>query len=403
MKEEKRRKLQECKEEIRQIVENYINREVKGNQGQLKFLEGLVTGNVAVSIGITLRKDERFWNYLEEHFLKDREDMLSYFDGKKNLESFLRSPYGMHMGEIYEGFCPEFEVPPYLLLRKAQEVMEQACVYYVQLPREELDEEEFGENWKETERMVRPKTKKKEAYVEWLFSIAIYEIFLIEYGRSLPQRQEYPQDKEELEILEKLFPEIFCCRDEERLEIQIDEFCERAGRYYHRLMADMLRLFCEQCYFLHVVNLCAMLRIISLIEFVRVSRNLNSGTQRTKKGNRTALAEAMDLLFREAHWEKCYLFTDVQNSRNLDALARRFQSMYQSFRISPHLSGKEGWDKYGMGSLKNDMALHRYMGVVKERKLKGNTEEMEKELWEASMVFAQPVLRALDAIGGLKE
>lgn len=56
MKEEKRRKLQECKEEIRQIVENYINREVKGNQGQLKFLEGLVTGNVAVSIGITLRK-----------------------------------------------------------------------------------------------------------------------------------------------------------------------------------------------------------------------------------------------------------------------------------------------------------------------------------------------------------
>ncbi|MCI8997081.1 MAG: hypothetical protein HFI30_15640 [Lachnospiraceae bacterium] len=450
MKEEKRKRIEESRREIRHIVQNYVNREAKGNQGQLKFLEGLITGNLAVSIGITLRKDERFWNYLEDYFLKDHQDCLSYFDEKKNLEEFANSPYGMDTEKLYEGFCPGFPIPPYLLLRRAQEVMEQACVFYIQLPREELDEEEPDnekldeekldeeepdeeEIWEElfeepdeeevlkeeeelpealagkespeqkrkTQRRVRPKTKKKEAYVEWLFSIAIYEIFLIEYGRRLPKRRENPQDERELEALEKLYPEIFCYEDEEKLKEQIDEFWERAGKYYHKLQEDMLRLYCENCYFLHLIHLCAMLRVVAQIEFVRVSRNMSS--ENRKGRDMTALTEAVDFLHREARWKNCYLFTDVKNSRNLDAYAKRFRRMYQSFQISPHLSGEESWDEHIRKSLRNDRMLHQYLAVIRAGKRRRNPEELERELWMTSIEFAQPVIKALDAIGGLKE
>ncbi|MCI8417524.1 MAG: hypothetical protein HFI33_08550 [Lachnospiraceae bacterium] len=425
MKEEKRRKIEACTRKVREIVETYIDKEARGNTGQLKFLNGLLTGNLAVSIGITLKKDFRFWNYLENNFLKDRESMFSYFDNQKNLEEFARSPYVVGLENACVDFSSELEMPPYLLLRRAQEVMEQECISYLRTSRESEDEIEFlgedeeeqvenrgtdreseethGEKKEVKKRKVRKGTRKKEAYVDWLFSIAIYEIFLIEYGKRLPGKKDTAASMEELETIEQLFPDLISGRNSEKVQEQIHGFCERAWEFYKELLREEFIVFCERCYILHIMNLCAMLRVITLIEFVKVSRNLNidDRKRKVKAGDSTALTEATDWLLRESHLGGYYLFTDVKNSRNLDVYARKLRNLCQKFQISPHISGSESCKDYAKHSRLNDRDMYRYLDVIKRRRSK-SPGELERELWEAAIPFCAPVIKALDEIGQLK-
>ncbi len=410
MKEEKHRKLEACKREVRGIVEAYIDKEGKSNTGQLKFLSGLLTGNLAVSIGNILKKDGRFQKYLEDNFLKDRQAMFSYFDSQRNLEEFVKSPYGLNLEMVYADFCPEFEMPPYILLRRAQEVMERECMAYLRISREGEDEKELPEEYTEEDRLFRRRqlqgrTEKKDAYIDWLFSMAIYEIFLIEYGRRLPKFTEKERDRaqEELETLEKLYPEIFSCSDQEKRDEQIEEFCRRARTLCRKLEGEELVVLCRHCFFRQLLNLCAMLRIIALIEYVRVSLQEPKGEKgRKREQHETARVEAELWFGYASDWKNCYLFTTTRVNHNLSGYVNKFQELYQKYGISPHLSREEYEEESAQKFFDNKKAVLRYLHIIKKRGESREPENLERDLWEAAMPFSMPMIKALDEIGQLK-
>lgn len=381
MKEEKRKKIEACREEIKGIVSKYIDREAKSNTGQLKFLNGLLTGNLAVSIGIKLRRDALFLKYLRENILEDREEVLAFLDPEKNREAFLNSPY-CYGKEAYEGLPLSFEMPSYLLVTKAQKVMERECIRYIRLP-------DKAEN------------EKKAAYVEWLFATALYEIFLVEFGRGLPA---LPSRKniEEKPIKER-YPDIFRETDLKKRKQQILELLEQFQEECSRFRSQGLFLLCLISLRMHTKNLCAMLRIIALIEFVKVNQKTDRFELRERDRDRAAQMNAMLWRDREEQWKNSYLFTTIQRNHNLDVLVRQFKTMYQSNQIIPQLSKESCLGEFTQELCSVEEAMFVYLEVIKKRRDSRDPEKLETELWNVSLPFGEPVMSAMGEIYELRE
>ncbi len=393
MKPEKAAKLKENRDKVSQMVSEYINPEPKNNTGQLKFLSGLLTGNLAVTIGVKLRKDKRFLDYLDKNILKDNEEALSFFDLQKNTEAFVKaSCYDLE--EVYEGFCPEPPVPLYLLLEKAQKAMERECLYYLGLPGN--GDACLGEE------------RKKEAYTEWLFSIALYEIFVIAYGRVISKEQkEYREQKPDERLMQEVCPEVFCYRDREKLEQQKEALWECVNREYQRLKNQGLTVLYIDCFFRHVFNLYAMLRLVAMIEFVRIEDGLWLRGMELKNRDKTAEMEAdiwQRLLDRHGRY---HLFTTVELNPNLVAYARRFRDMYQKNQLTPHAQEEKGVGEFIKEYYNDKKAVTQYIELLKARKesddYRWGSEKTENGFWNICVPFAWPVLYAVHEIAELKE
>ncbi len=395
MNSEKAEKLKENREKVEAIVSEYINPDAKRNTGQLKFLNGLLTRNLAVTIGVTLKKDKRFQDYLNDNFLKDKEELLSYFDPQKNTEAFVKSPY-YDIEEFYKGFSPGGPVPLYLLLRKAQTVMDRECLSYLQLS---------GENSKKE---LKPDAayKKKEAYVKWLFSIALYEIFLIEYGRMLPREplRNIGTDDEDVQFMNEFYAEIFHCTDREKKRKQIEALYENLDTGYAKWRSQWLIPFYIDCFFTNVIHLYGMLRLIAMIEFVRIGMNIGEKNIWQKNTDKTAEAEAVT-------WQKLMdkygdynLFTVIDLNPNLTAYARKFIETYQKYQITPHAEEKK---RVQVFKNENNEALDEvsgYINMIKNRKegKYSQKKELEEIFSEICIPFAKPILNAVNDFARLK-
>lgn len=382
MNEEKSKKIEVAREEIKEIVSKYIDKEAKSNTGQLKFLNGLLTGNLAVSIGIKLRRDAFFLKYLRDNILEGREEVLSFLDPEKNREAFLHSPY-CHSREIYEGFLLSFEMPSYLLVTKAQKVMERECIRYIRLP----DKDEKA---------------KKTAYVEWLFSIALYEIFLVEFGQGLPKLPVKKEVEEERPLGER-YPYAFDEGDSIKRREQILELLQAFQEEYNCFRSQGLLLLSLLSLRMHTENLCAMLRIISLIEFVKINQKTERVELRELDRDRTAQMNARLWRDREKQWKNSFLFTTIQRNHNLDILMREFKAMYRSNQITPQLSKESYLGEFTQDLCQVEEAMFAYLEVIKKRRGSREPEELEEELRKASLPFGAPVMRAMGEIYGLRE
>lgn len=394
---EKAEKLRENREKVENIVSKYINRNAKRNTGQLKFLNGLLARNVAVTIGITLKKDKRFQDYLNDNFLKDKEELLSYFDPQKNTEAFVKSPY-YDIEEAYKGFSPDGPTPLYLLLRKAQTVMDRECLSYLQLP---------GENW-ETEEELKPEAahKKKEAYVKWLFSIALYEIFLIEYGRMLPKEplMNIGADDEDMQLMSEFYTEIFHCTDREKKRQQIEALYESMDRGYAKWRSRWLTTFYIDCFFTHVINLYGMLRLIAMIEFVRIGISIGEKHTEQKNTDKTAEAEAVTWRKLMDNYGDYNLFTIIDLNPNLTAYAGKFRETYQKYQITPHAEEEKKVQDFKNENYEGLDEVSKYINMIKNRKAGkySQKEELEKIFSKICIPFATPILNAVNDIARLK-
>ena len=264
----KPQKINECREKITQIVEGYYEEKenIIPNSGQLKFLKSLMIRHLAVSTNEKGAKGG-LGKYLKERILNDKEDVLSFFDREKNIEAFKQSiycddPYFLDNSKVEYGF------PPFLLLDKAHIEMERAFLEYLYAEKNTDNKTD----WKDEEEEFSYKSRK---YMEFLYSVTIFEIFLREYYAKV--NENLLQNENSLSMQEKAdrinhYKEMYDgCKDEKKKK----ELAIEMANYINTCMEGYCEIgfYCAQVkYVVSLQNhLYAMLRIVVLIEFLSIN------------------------------------------------------------------------------------------------------------------------------------
>ena len=83
-----REELENCRKKVINMISHYLREDKgKGRMGALKFLDDLCICDIAVS-SKSRKGYPAFMEYVDKQFLTVDEDVLSYFDCKKNMDAF---------------------------------------------------------------------------------------------------------------------------------------------------------------------------------------------------------------------------------------------------------------------------------------------------------------------------
>ena len=268
----KPQKINECREKITQIVEGYYEERenIIPNSGQLKFLKGLMIRHLAVSTNEKGAKGG-LGKYLKERILNDKEEVLSFFDREKNVEAFKQSIY-CEDSYFLDNSKVEYGFPPFLLLDKAHKEMERAFLEYLYAEKNT----DSKTDWKDEEEEFSYKSGK---YMDFLYSVTIFEIFLREYYAKIIQKK--TQDENTLLMQEKVdrvnqYKEMINeCKDDKESKELAKELATELAEYMNILNEG----YCEKGFYVtqedYVVSLqshlYAMLRIVVLVEFLNIN------------------------------------------------------------------------------------------------------------------------------------
>lgn len=271
-KSSKNSEIKNCRSRVIQMMEQYRRPPEEKNpshNGPLCFLPGLFTSSIAVS-GKSRKRWPGFQAFVEETILENDEEVLSFFDADKNIEAFRKTPL---MGVDLSQACSHdtsFGYPPALLLAKARKVEERCFLEYV----EETDVEREQDGQSETKYKL---SNKETAYQNWLFSLAFYEICVLDYyGRFVSG--EIADDLNSLEELRKEPGQLLSPGDEHsaacgssdetarKLQEALDRVKEIANKLLESTYHTVFLLFLTD----HILSLFAVLEILLLIEFCNI-------------------------------------------------------------------------------------------------------------------------------------
>lgn len=377
-------------------IEQYVvqDGEAESNSGQLKFLKGLMIRNLAVSSRVRIRKEgflKYVWNTLRFYH---NDEVIAFMDCEKNMEAFFRSPY---CEEFYYDklFKPEYGFPPFLLLQRTQEGVERAMIRYLSLSSglDACDEKKGNKMEKD----------KLEAYVEWLYSIALYEIFLRNYFEdisrnfwSVPKADNTEDAEEERELIHH-FRELRECRDLSRKKEMAVEMANYAADYMDKFWQRVFRVYYLNYVIQHLMNLYAIMRIIILIEYVNINVSREAGGMR-KNEDIEAFADAQYWKNLVQEWiGRSELFAETGRNRNLNVFYTELNRVYNEYRIFPDCVQFEGdfWEetREAMDNLK------QYIGCVQDHTVDERTSEEEKKLWKVEEKLSAPIWNASREIG----
>ena len=295
-----REKLENCRERITDMISHYLREDKgKGKVGALKFLKDLYICDVAVS-SRSRKGYPAFMEYVNKQFLTVDEEVLSYFDHKKNMDAFLHWEKRLTYQKVYD---KSFGSPPFLLMQKARTVKDRAMVRYLALAN--FDEASGGEEADEAARQ-----EKADAYLEWLQSIAFFEICVREYTIEVDRYDIFTEEGtsqktaefEELAKRIKTIDKVVHTMDEESIQKWEQETRQMFTTWlnsFHKLYFESFFLaYCLELF----LDLFTSLRVLVLIEYVNVNTTVRKGTDDERitlrnSGYRSAYEEAL-------FWEK---------------------------------------------------------------------------------------------------
>lgn len=390
------------KEKIHELIqEKYVNKNIKWNTGQLKSFRGLLVGNLAVAQDKRLRKEALFFKYLDQNLFDHPGQNTGFFENEKNMEYFLNSVHCPD-AELYRTlpFTPPQELPPFLTIVKAQEIMEREFLHYISLSGEKDKNED------------EKSPQKTDAYVNLLFGIVIYEIFLCEFLNYLPapDPQAYGDLFKKMDETIKRIPEFFNRQIPQ--SGQAAKMQKRITDEYNQLRYFLLTICSWDFYIPHIMNLYAMLRLVALIEYVKVS--IGEGRTENEK-NAAAVREASFWIERQNDWNKCYLFTSTDINHNLKAYYKKFADVYQKYNISSHLDPENSAQDLARIFSDCESDMSDYIASVKSRVKKTHQkkapektpektpdETPDEDSFLITSRFAIPILLAVHAISDLQ-
>lgn len=368
------------KQELYAQVRKYFvkSEERQSNTGQLSFLKGLFVSNLAVASPVPVKRPENILDHLNSTiFDKSAPDLCLMFDKKENLESFLRSVYFekkpkfIHFLEDDEGECL-----PFLLIQQAQAKMEQALCNYVSF-----------ENKEESTQ------KKNKAFLNLLYSTALYEIFLREYEQRLIQEPAYARPEFQSVEVEQVLQSGAFGEAEGDVRAVIERGVQASALLFYTS--------CVMYHARHMVNLFAVLRILLFVEYV----SLNHIRERSKKNTSIFFREARIYKEQVKIWKEKDLFLPLHNNKNLYVLQNVLIHICLEGSLYPHLT--EG-KKFEFEQQVNDFTkdFRQYMDAVKvcqgvpvnERPAAG-----EEHLWKTAEQMAGPMISAMEEILMVRE
>lgn len=366
--------VKENKEQVYSYVENYLEPKVERDSGQLKCLKSLLVRNVAISTTLREATKKRVFDFLDEIVLSDEEDVIDFFNKEKNIDLFLESPYGCGMEHSeYAKYLDDFETekvfPKFLLLQKVQAVMESELVMYINSSQKTEERQiEIEETRREVKRKEEEQaatcetvvggasskkkkvhdmeflTYKKDAYLNFLFSVAIYEIMVMKTYE----------------------------------EFDVEAFYKK-GDSCRLYMMYVLR---------HLTNLYAIIRIVYLIEFVQSNGMYLEDTNPKKSSGKKndiyveAYKKAIEWMHVFEDWD---LFCIVSWKKNLAKMYAELDATY--FRVF-----KED------EKLEYIETLKQYFSILEHRLADQRSGQEERQIWNLQIKLAGPIWNEVGTI-----
>ena len=378
----------ECKSIILARVEKYFVREEteKVRYGQLKFMKNLIIRNLAASTRVRLGKTS-FLTFVQENILQDREEVLSFLDCEKNIESFMQSAYGNDI-LFQHNYRKEFSYPPFLLLRRIQSLMEEKLTAYLRITSDDNEEETMG-------------TPKKAAYVELLYSVALYEIFVKEFlteVTALWKDADQWFDNESREEIIKYMEKWNVCEEvrekkilEAELKLRVDQYLMNYDRLY-------FSVYFYAYSFRQLQNLLAVLRIIVLIEFVNY--NVTHDGVRERFGNEKAIVkEAEFWQFHVANWfgEDKDFFALVKRNPNFSGWYRELNKIVAENSLLKEMNSGRSEEYHHFRG-----CIQEYIKCVEAGSAQKRTKQEEEHLWKIQEELSIPLWNAIDSLENMR-
>lgn len=384
----------ECRAIIHKRVEKYfIDKEkIQINSGQLKFLDGLMIRHLAISSNVKIQNPrKKIFHYLDTMILSDNDEVITFLDNDKNMESFFQSPYGKTF-PFTSTFKTDYGTIPFLLLQKAQDAMESSLNYYMTL--KNSDEEDDSK-----------KGTKESAYLDLLIGIVLYEIFLRELFHTIetitPPITQVRRDLAQSEFVDQLWEKISNCKDPEQINTLYTELYEQTQQYYEQICHASFSIYYNFYFVMHLTNFYAILRIVFLMEFV----NINIGNYNTKsEESRKNLIEAKFWTDQVAEFkEKKVLFGNFEKRRNLGNLYNELNSIYKEHEIFPYVGGGRSYSTFEADALPVATAIADYLAIIGKHTAESRTFEEEESLWTQADSLSRPIWNAINSIIELQE
>lgn len=305
-KREKAKELNEYKKIIYGMADPYLRDHKPENHGPLSFFQGLFTAHIAVS-SKSRKGYPSFIHFLDEWFLDNDKDILSFFDRDQNMKAFQSWGRELLHGALYD---ESFGYPQFLLLEKARAVKDEALVKYFELAdtdsAEESGEKAFSDAWE----------TKENAYLKWLQAVAFFEICVRKYFGEILQiisemTEENPRESLTAELTE-LTERIINFEIYEQMDFsqkkQWDQKTEELYEAYHKKYSKT----CYRAVFFYhlwvmINDLFASIRILLLVEYVNVNTTERLGTE-----NNAGKSLLRDKVFRTAYIESSALKKQVK-------------------------------------------------------------------------------------------
>lgn len=419
-----REELENCREKVRNMISHYLREDRgKGRMGALKFLENLYICDVAVS-SRSRKGYPAFMEYVDRKYLTVDEEVLSYFDCKKNMDAFFSWEKKLLYQQAYE---ESFGFPPFLLLQKAQTVKDTAMVRYLTLA-------DYDEDARKDEADDKAQKEKEDAYLEWLYSIAFFEICVREYAEEVRRIVDDCTDEEASQNIsekEKELIDRFGTMDKvyQTLDAgKIQEWEQETQQLFFAWVKYLNELYFGGFFFKYCFELIqdsfASLRVLVLIEYVNVNTTVRQGIDLEKITLR-------DSEYRIAHeeakfWEKtvnqwlqnengvkfanyCFAMMDTWNRNRADSYKRLNNVARRVYSLTKTQTGRSETQVYFLDALKEYISIMEnwYIDTILGKNISPKQwekmqEEMEREkdrIQEIRAQLAMPIWREMDREG----
>ena len=417
-----RGELENCRKRVTDMISHYLREDKgRGRMGALKFLKDLYICDMAVS-SKSRKGYPAFMEYVDEQFLTVDEEVLSYFDCKKNMDAFFEWENKLLYQKAYD---ESFGFPLFLLLQKARTVKDTAMVRY-------LTQANFDEDFTEEGADDEAQKKKADAYLEWIQSIAFFEICVREYDKEVSRMMhcideeasqktsEYEDLKNRIETMDKVFQTL----DVGRLQ----EWEQETQQLFFIWLKRVNKLYYGSFFLTYCVELIqdffASLRLLVLIEYVNVNTTIRKGTDDERitlrdSEYRIAYEEAM-------FWEKtvdrwlqnengvkfahnCFAMMDTWNRNRADHYKTLNRVAGRVLPLNNTQTGRFESQAYFHDALKEYISImeNRYMDIIQGKKISPKQrekmrEEMKLEKDRLQEIWAQlaiPIWREMDREG----
>ena len=252
----------------------------------------------------------------------------------------------------------EFSYPPFLLLRRIQSLVEEKLSSYLRIISDDNEEETM-------------ETPKKAAYVELLYSVALYEIFV----------------KENLAEVTALWEGADQWFDNKSIE----QYLMGYDRLY-------FSVYFYAYSFRQLQNLLAVLRIIVLIEFVNYNVT-HVGVRERFGDERIIVKEAEFWQFHVANWfgEDKDFFAVVKRNPNFSGWYRELNKIVAENDLLKEINSGRSEEYHHFRG-----CIQEYIKCVEAGNAQKRTKQEEEHLWKIQEELSIPLWNAINRLENMR-